>query len=44
MGECVLLCILGLLLFGSQLPRMAHTLGSTAAQIRKGVRQLEGEV
>ena len=44
MGECVVLCLLGLLLFGKQLPRMAHSLGSTVMEFRRGATQLEEEI
>jgi len=43
MGECVVLCVLGLLLFGSLLPRMARSLGSSVAEFRRGTRGLEEE-
>jgi sec-independent protein translocase protein TatA len=44
MGELVLLCMLGLLLFGSQLPRMARSLGGTIAEFRREARKVEEDV
>jgi sec-independent protein translocase protein TatA len=44
MGELILLCMLGLLLFGSQLPRMARSLGGTIAGFRREVQSVEEDV
>jgi sec-independent protein translocase protein TatA len=44
MSEVLILCLLGLLLFGSRLPQLAHSLGKTVASFRATVGGLEDEV
>jgi sec-independent protein translocase protein TatA len=40
-GELVVVLVLGLLLFGSHLPRVARSLGSTVAEFRREAHSLE---
>ena len=44
MGELLVLLVLGLLLFGNHLPRIAHSLGGTVAAFRREARSLEEDV
>jgi TatA/E family protein of Tat protein translocase len=41
MGELLVLLVLGLLLFGNQLPRIARSLGQTVSEFRREARNLE---
>lgn len=42
--ETVVLCGLGLLLFGNKLPDVARSLGKTLVEFRKGWKGLEDEI
>jgi Sec-independent protein translocase protein TatA len=43
-GELLVVLVLGLLLFGSHLPRMARTFGRTVSSIRQEARSLKEDV
>jgi TatA/E family protein of Tat protein translocase len=40
-GELAVILVVGMFLFGSQLPRMMRSLGSTVAEFRREARSLE---
>lgn len=42
--ELLIVGIIGVLLFGSQLPKMARNLGASIPQFKKGMREVEREV
>jgi sec-independent protein translocase protein TatA len=44
MAEVVVICIVGLLLFGNRLPNLARWLGKSFMEFRKEVRSLEDSV
>jgi TatA/E family protein of Tat protein translocase len=44
MGELLVVCVIGLFLFGKHLPNVARSLGGSVAAFRKEVRGLEEDV
>jgi sec-independent protein translocase protein TatA len=42
--ELVIIGIVGVLLFGSQLPKVAHSLGKAIPSFKKGIKDVEGEI
>jgi Sec-independent protein translocase protein TatA len=44
MGELFVLLMLGLVLFGNHLPRIAHLLGSSVAAFKSEARRLEEDI
>lgn len=44
MAEIVVICVLGLLLFGNKLPSLARSLGKTFVEFRKEVHGLEEDI
>ena len=42
--EALLICLIGLLLFGNKLPSLARSLGKTLAVFRSEVRGVEDEI
>ena len=44
MAEIVVICIIGLLLFGNRLPGLARSLGKSFMELRKEVRGIEDNI
>jgi sec-independent protein translocase protein TatA len=44
MAESVVICILGLLLFGNRLPSLARSLGKSFMELRREVRGIEDDL
>ena len=44
MSEIVVICILGLLLFGNRLPGLARSLGKSLVEFRKEFHDIEEDV
>lgn len=44
MAEILIICILGLLLFGNRLPNLARWLGRSFMEFRKEVRGIEEDI
>jgi sec-independent protein translocase protein TatA len=44
MGEIIVICIVGLLLFGNRLPSLARMLGKTVAEVRSQVSGVEEDI
>ncbi len=44
MAEILVICVIGLLLFGNRLPGLARSLGKTFMELRKEVRGLEDDI
>ena len=42
--EIVIICAIGILLFGTKLPKLARSIGSTVVEFKKGVRGIEDDV
>jgi sec-independent protein translocase protein TatA len=43
-GEIAIMAVIGVLLFGSSLPKMARQLGSVIPQFKRGIQDVEEEV
>ena len=43
-SEVLMLCVLGLLLFGKRLPDLARSLGKTVVEFRKSLNGIEDEI
>jgi sec-independent protein translocase protein TatA len=44
MAEIVVICVIGLLLFGNRLPGLARSLGKSFMELRKEVRGIEEDI
>lgn len=44
MAEIVIVCVIGLLLFGNRLPSLARSLGKSFVEFRKEVHSLEEDI
>jgi sec-independent protein translocase protein TatA len=44
MSEVLVLCVIGLLLFGNRLPKLARALGGTLAALRSEVKGVQDQV
>ncbi len=42
--EIVVIMVLGLLLFGNKLPSMAHSIGKSITELKKGIKGIEDDV
>lgn len=43
-SEVIVLCVLGLLLFGKHLPRLARSLGQTVSEVRNQINEVKEDV
>lgn len=43
MPEVIVICAIGLLLFGSSLPNLARSLGKGVMELKKGMKDLDDE-
>jgi len=43
-GELLVICIVGLLLFGRRLPEVGRSLGKTIVEFKKGIRGIEDDI
>jgi sec-independent protein translocase protein TatA len=44
MAEIVVICIIGLLLFGNRLPGVARSLGKSLVELRKEIHGIEEDI
>ena len=44
MAEIVVICIIGLLLFGNRLPSLARSLGKSLVELRKEIHGIEDDI
>ncbi len=44
MGEIVVICVIGLLLFGNRLPSLARSLGKSLVDFRKEIHGIEEDI
>jgi sec-independent protein translocase protein TatA len=43
-SEVIVLAAVGLLLFGNRLPELARSVGKAMAELRNGMREIEGDL